>query len=487
MRVLYVVAELYPWLKTGGLGDVAAALPPALHAQGVDVRLLLPGFPAFIDAFRLSEVARLRTPLTVERARLCRGALPAGAVSAYVIDHPGLYDRPGGPYIAPDGGDWGDNHRRFAMLGWVAAALARGADPDWAPEIVHGHDWHAGLAPAYLAADPPADGAVKSVFTVHNLAYQGFFPPALFPDLALPPAFFSINGVEFYGGVAFMKAGLFYADQVTTVSPTYAAEIQTPAFGVGCDGLLRTRAAAGALTGILNGVDPLVWAPEDDPILPRPYGIDDALEGKAAAKATLQRRLGLAEDADALLVGGVSRLTPQKGLDLLLASLPALVAGGGQLALLGTGDTDLESRFAAAADAYPGQIGVELGYDDPLSHLIIAGSDVIVVPSRFEPCGLTQLYALRYGALPLVRRVGGLADTVVDANAVTLAEGSATGFAFDDATPPALEAALQRATALFADRNAWRRLMRRAMTRDFSWEVAARRYVELYRTLVPDG
>lgn len=486
MRVLHVAAELYPWVKTGGLADVVAALPPALRAQGIDVRLVVPGFPAFIDAFRLTEVARLQTPFTVERARLCLGALPESDVSAYVIDHPGLYDRPGGPYVAPDGGDWGDNHRRFAMLGWVAAALARGADPDWRPDIVHGHDWHAGLAPAYLAAAPPAGAAVRSVFTVHNLAYQGFFSASLLPDLALPPGFFATDGVEFYGGIAFMKAGLFYADRLTTVSPTYAREIQTPAFGVGLDGLLRTRAAAGALTGILNGVDPQVWAPEHDPILPRPFGLDDAAAGKMAAKAALQRRLGLAEDAAALLVGGVTRLTAQKGLDLLLASLPALVASGAQLALLGSGDGDLEYGFGSAAGAYPGRVGVELGYDEPLAHLIIGGSDVIAVPSRFEPCGLTQLYALRYGALPLVRRVGGLADTVVDADAVTLAEGTATGFVFDDATPAALQLALQRAIALFADRNSWRRMMRQAMTRDLSWAAAARQYVELYRALVPE-
>jgi starch synthase len=485
IRVLYVTAELYPWVKTGGLGDVAAALPPALVAQGANVRLLVPGFPAFIDAFRLSEVARLRTPFTVERARLSLGAVPGSdGVSAYVIDHPGLYDRPGGPYVAPDGGDWGDNHRRFAMLGWVAAALARGVDPDWRPDIVHGHDWHAGLAPAYLAADPPTEGAVRSVFTIHNIAYQGFFPASLFPDLALPPALFATDGVEFYGGIAFMKAGLFYADRLTTVSPTYAQEIQTPAFGVGLDGLLRTRAAGGALTGILNGVDPQVWAPEHDPVLPRPYGLDDTAAGKAAAKAALQRRLGLANDPAALLVGAVARLTPQKGLDLLLASVPALVAAGAQLALLGSGDGDLEYGFAAAASANPGRVGVQIGYDDPLSHLIIGGSDIVAVPSRFEPCGLTQLYALRYGALPLVRRVGGLADTVVDANAVTLADGSATGFVFDDAAPAALQLTLQRASALFADRNSWRRMMRQAMTRDFSWEAAARRYVELYRELI---
>ena len=478
LRVLHAAAELYPWVKTGGLGDVMAALPPALVACGVDARLVLPGFAGFIDAFELGQSLRLQTPFAVERVRVARAPVPGSGVAAYIVDHPAFYDRPGNPYSAPDGADWPDNHRRFALLGWVAAALAQGADPNWRPDIVHCHDWHAGLAPAYLRAE--GSGAL-SVFTVHNLAYQGFFPATLFPDLALPPSFFSIDGVEFYGGLSFLKAGLFYADRLTTVSPTYAREIQTPDFGMHFDGLLRTR--AGVLSGILNGVDPLVWSPEGDALLPRRYGIADAAAGKAAAKAALQRRLGLAEDARAPLFGAVTRLTWQKGFDLLLAALPGLIALGGCLALLGSGDAALEAGFAAAAEAYPGRVAVMLGYDEALAHLIIAGSDSILVPSRFEPCGLTQLYALRYGSPPVVRRTGGLADTVVDANAVTLSDGSATGFAFDEATPEGQLAALQRATQLYGDRASWRRVRAQAMARDFSWDAAARRYVALYREL----
>jgi starch synthase len=345
---------------------------------------------------------------------------------------------------------------------------------------VHCHDWHAGLAPAYLRAD---GNAAPSVFTVHNLAYQGFFPAGLFADLALPASFFAIDGVEFYGGLSFLKAGLFYADRLTTVSPTYASEIQTPAFGWGLDGLLRTR--SDVLSGILNGVDPTVWSPENDPLLPRGYSVDDAAAGKAAAKAALMQRLGLADEAGGPLFGAVTRLTGQKGMDLLLAALPGLVGLGGRLVLLGSGDSHLEAGFAAAVEIYRGRVGVVLGYDEGLSHLIMAGSDSIVVPSRFEPCGLTQLYALRYGALPLVRRTGGLADTVVDANALTLADGSATGFAFDAETPESLLAAIGRATSLYADRASWQRAMRQAMTRDFSWDAAARRYLALYRELQP--
>jgi starch synthase len=461
-------------------------LPPALTALGVDTRLLLPGFPGFLDAFPgLTDVARLRTPFALERVRVGLARLPSNKRRAYLVDHPAFYDRPGNPYASPDGLDWPDNHRRFGLFSWVAAELARGADPDWRVDILHCHDWHTGLAPAYLAAHPPGGRHVPIVYTVHNLAYRGMFPASFFADLALPAASFSIDGVEFFGQVSFMKAGLFYSDRLTTVSPTYAREIQTPAFGWGFDGLLRSR--AGVLTGILNGVDPQVWDPRHDPVLPQPYAIEDVSIGKQAAKAALRRRLRLEERKEALLFGAVSRLTPQKGLDLLLAALPEIVAAGGQVAILGSGDRDLEEGFARAAEAYAGQVAVEIGYDEALSHSIIGGADVILVPSRFEPCGLTQLYALRYGTLPLVRRVGGLADTVVDATSVTLAEDTATGFAFDEDSPQALISAISRAATLFGEQAMWLRIMRRAMTRDFSWEAAARDYVALYRELIPDG
>jgi starch synthase len=482
LRVLHAAAELYPWVKTGGLGDVMAALPPALRAHGTDVRLVLPGFTEFLDAFELTEIARLRTPFAAERVRIALARRPDSAVAAYLVDHPAFYDRPGTPYQAPDGSDWPDNHRRFALLGWSAAALAQGADPAWQPDLLHCHDWHAGLAPAYLRAQ---GAVVPSVFTVHNLAYQGFFPAPFFADLALPPNFFATDGVEFYGGLAFVKAGLFYADRLTTVSPTYAREIQTPAFGWGLDGLLRTR--ANDLTGILNGVDPAVWSPENDPYLPVPYSVDDEdLADKADAKEALARRFRLddAEDGGPLF-GAVTRLTPQKGLDLLLAALPGLLALGGRLVLLGSGDAALEAGFRAAEQTYRGRIGIEIGYDEALSHLIVGGSDSIVIPSRFEPCGLTQLYALGYGSPPVVRRTGGLADTVVDATEETLADGTATGFTFDDETPEGLLDAVQRAAALYDDRAAWRRLMRRGMTRDFSWTVSAGQYQALYHELVP--
>ena len=455
-------------------------MPPALVAQGVDTRLCLPGFPAFLDAFSASDAVRLATPFASERVRVALAHLPGSHVAAYFVDHPAFYDRAGGPYGGPDGREWPDNYRRFGLLSWVAAALGQGADPNWRPDIVHAHDWHAGLAPAYLKAQPASGVTLASVMTVHNLAYVGYFSAGVFPELSLPASFFGIDGVEFYGGVSFLKAGLAYADRLTTVSPTYAEEIQTPEFGAALDGFLRQR--ADVLTGILNGVDPAVWDPATDPALPAHYGIDDAETGKAAAKAALRRRLHLAE-TNGPLFGVVSRLTPQKGLDLLLGAVPDLVGGGAQLALLGSGDHDLEDGFAAAARAHHGNVGVEIGYDEALSRLIIAGADVIVAPSRFEPCGLTQLYALRYGALPLVRRTGGLADTVVDATAAHLRNKTATGFAFDEASPGALGAALARASALYADRRCWRQVMRTAMAQDFSWAQSARQYVALYREL----
>ncbi|HWD57310.1 MAG TPA: glycogen synthase GlgA, partial [Stellaceae bacterium] len=482
LRVLHVAAELYPWVKTGGLGDVVAALPPALMAQGVDARLCLPGFPALLDAFHLTDAVRLATPFALERVRVALATLPGSKTAAYLVDHPAFYDRPGGPYGGPDGRDWPDNHRRFALLSWVAAALGTGADPNWRPDIVHSHDWHAGLAPAYLRAEA-AEGSdtAATIFTVHNLAFQGSFAAGIFPELSLPADFYQLDGVEFYGGVSFLKAGLAYADRLTTVSPTYAREIQTPEFGERLDGLLRLR--ADALTGILNGVDPVVWDPAHDAALPMPYDAATAKAGKAAAKAALRRRL-LLHDGAAPVFGVVSRLTPQKGLDLLLAALPDLVAGGGQLALLGAGDRDLETGFAAAAEVRHGTVGAEIGYDETLARLIIAGSDVLVAPSRFEPCGLTQLYALRYGTLPLVRHTGGLADTVVDATPPRLRDKTATGFMFETATAEALAATIEWASALYANRASWRQMVAEAMSRDFSWAQSARQYAALYREVV---
>ncbi len=482
MRILQVSAELFPLLKTGGLADVAGALPVALAAAGEDVRVLLPGFPPIMAgvADRVP-VAELRAPWG-ESVRLLLGRIElpgAPALPAYVIDAPALYDRPGNPYEDGQRQPYPDNHRRFALLGWAAARLAAGLDPDWAPELVHAHDWHAGLAPAYMALSRPSDAPrVASVFTVHNLAYQGVFPSWHFAELGLPGSAFDVHGLEYHGQISFMKAGLYYADRLTTVSPTYAREIQTPEQGCGLDGLLRSR--ADALTGILNAVGETVWNPATDALLPHAY---DARRpgGKARCKAALQEALGLAVLPDAPLFVIVSRLTEQKGLHLVLDGLDDLLARGGQFALLGSGDAWLEAAFRERAAAAPRSASVTLGYDEALAHRLFGAGDVTLVPSRFEPCGLTQLYGLKYGSLPLVHRVGGLADTVVDCTLEDMAEGTATGFVFDAFGSAGYARALRRAFALYDRPADWKRVRASAMRRPADWATAAARYIEVYR------
>jgi starch synthase len=487
MRVLHVGAEWFPLLKTGGLADVVAALPAAQRDAGLDVRLLLPGVPPLREALQRGvEVARLGPAFGAARVSLLRGSLPGTDLPAYLIDAPWLYARPGGnPYLGPDGREWPDNHARFALLGWMAAQIgAGGLDPAWSPRIVHAHDWHAALAPAYLAAHGAAGtvaAPVRSVLTVHNLAFQGRFPLDRFAELALPAWMAGPAGVEFHGELRFLKGGLVHADRITTVSPTYAREILTPAEGHQLDDVLRHRAAA--LVGIVNGIDDAVWDPATDAALAARYD-RTAPEGKAACKRALQAELGLAQRADAPLLGVVSRLTPQKGLDLLLSALHVWLGAGGQVAMLGSGDVALEHAWRAAAEAAPDAIGVRFGYDEGFAHRVVAGADAIAVPSRFEPCGLTQLYGLRYGTLPVVHRVGGLADTVVDADESALREDRATGFAFDGATPDALARALRRALETWHRPTAWRQTMRRAMAQDTSWRAPAARYAALYDAMV---
>ena len=478
MKVLHVASEVFPLVKTGGLADVVGALPQALVREGHDVRLLLPGLPPIADAvLHAKPVATLGAVFGAARVVLRLGQMPHGALPVYVVDAPYLYRRDGGPYQMNDGREWPDNVQRFALLGWVGAQLAAGElDPAWVPDVLHAHDWHAALGCAYVASHPST--AAATIYTVHNLAFQGLFPPGDFHLLGLPSRLMATHGLEFHGQLSFMKAGLKFADRVTTVSPTYAAEIATPEFGSGLEGVIRGRGAD--VSGILNGVDGAVWNPATDAGLPARYSAAD-LAGKRACKQVLQRQLGLEERPDALLLGVVSRLTSQKGLDLLLHALPALLRGPVQLALQGSGDAPLEAAFRAAAQAHPAQVAVRIGYDEALAHAIIAGVDAMLVPSRFEPCGLTQLYALRYGTLPIVRRVGGLADTVVDANEHTLAAGTATGFAFGPATAGALEDAVWRAVAAYGQPALWQSLMQRAMAQDFSWEGAARAYAALYR------
>jgi len=445
MRLLQVCSEFFPLLKTGGLADVCGALPSALSARGCDTRVLMPAFPALRAG--LADAQPVNTAFALpEGARLLRGTLPDRS-TAYLVDAP-MYQRPGNPYTGADGQSHADSHVRFAVLGRVASQLAEGLDPSWLPQVVHAHDWHAALAPAYLRAACARHHRrlAGSVFTIHNLAYQGVFPMSVRAALDLPAEYFGIGGLEFYGQVSFMKAGLVFADRITTVSPTYAREIQGAEQGCGLDGVLRERAHD--LAGILNGVDPAVWNPAADPAIAQAYDARD-LRGKAICRARLQTEFGLAPQREAPLFGVVSRLAEQKGMHLMLGGLEDMLSAGAQLVVLGSGDEALQAALREAAEAQPERVALHLGYDEALAHRIVAGCDVILVPSRFEPCGLTQLYGLRYGSLPLVRRVGGLADSVVDCTLENLDDRSATGIVFDRFDVDDYARAVRRACALY--------------------------------------
>ena len=480
MKVLFVASECVPFVKTGGLADVVGALPGALSAEGVEARVLLPAYPAVKEA--LSETADIEDfgRLPGGRGRLIAGT--AEGLDVLALDMPRLYQRPGNPYLGPDGKDWPDNHLRYGALCRAAARIATGGLDGWLPDIVHVHDWQAGLVPAYLklgsAKAPP------SLITIHNIAFQGLFPASTLVPLGLPERAFHPDGIEYFGQVGFLKAGLIYADRITTVSPTYARELASPEFGMGLEGVIAHRRAD--LSGILNGIDLDVWNPESDPEIAAPYSVKK-LAAKAKNGKDLAQRFGLESNATGPLFCVVSRLTRQKGLDLLLEALPRLLARGARLALLGSGDADLETAFQAAAREFPGRIGVVIGYDEQLSHLMQAGSDAILVPSRFEPCGLTQLYGLRYGTLPVVARTGGLADTVIDANEAALQAGVATGFQFSPIAAASLADAIDRTCDAFADRKLWTAMMRRAMRHPVGWETSADAYARIYAELLEDS
>ena len=483
MNVLHVAAEAHPLLKTGGLADVLGALPQALQAQGgLDTRLLLPGWPAVLQGVvDLRPVATLGPCFGAARVELLLAQMPGSGLPVYVIQAPMLYGKAGNPYHDPAGESWPDNLQRFGLLGWVAAQLAAGGlDPAWQPALVHAHDWHAGMACAYLRAHA---APTATVFTVHNLAYQGLFPHPDGALLGLSSRYMSSAGLEYHGQISFMKAGLKFADRLTTVSPTYAREITTPAFGCGLDGVLRSR--ADALTGILNGIDERQWNPLTDDALAHRYGPHD-LKGKALCKRALQAEAGLPVDAQAPLVLALSRLTEQKGLDLLLAALPTLLREGAQLVVQGTGDPALEAAFVSAARSHPGQVSVCIGYDEDRAHRLMAGADLIVVPSRFEPCGLTQLYGLRYGTLPVVCATGGLADTVVPHRPEEAAQDAANGFTFEAPTLASLTEGLQQALAGWRNAKLRRRLQLTGMAQDFSWAAPARQYRAIYEALATD-
>ena len=467
-------------MKTGGLGDVAGALPAALRRVGLDVRVLLPGYPAVLAASAGAAIAaRIDAVARLPAARLLDLELPGG-VPAWVVDCPALYDRDGGPYQDASGADWEDNPLRFGQLSRIAALLGSRRSPvAWNAQLVHANDWQTGLAPAYAAL---ADGAApRSVITVHNLAFQGIFAPHWVAEVGLPAASFAVDGVEYHGRFSFLKAGLHYANAITTVSPTYAAEIQREATGMGLHGLLAAR--RDTLSGILNGIDTSVWDPATDASIPARYDAT-TLARKADNKRALQTRFGLDPLPDVPLLGAVGRLTEQKGLDLLAEVADTVLALPAQLVVVGTGDKALEQRLRALASAHPRNVGCFIGFDETLAHLVEAGADAFVMPSRFEPCGMNQMYSQRYGTPPIVHATGGLLDSVVDCTPQTLADATATGFMFFAPTAAALIRAIERCVAAYRNARVWRALQRNGMARDFGWEAAAREYAAVYARIV---
>jgi starch synthase len=475
LKVLAAASEIYPLVKTGGLADVVGALPAALAPHAIAVRTLVPGYPAVVSALERGKAVHSYDGLFGGAATLLAGR--AKGIDLLVLDAPHLYARPGNPYLGPDGKDWPDSARRFAALGYAAADICRGIVPAFLPDVLHVHDWQAALAPAYLRYGKPC--ATRSVMTIHNLAFQGRFPAAIFDELKLPPRAYAIDGVEYYGGVGYLKGGLQCADAITTVSPSYAREICTQEGGMGLDGLLRMR--RDALQGIVNGIDATAWNPAADGHIAAAYDAK-RLSRRAVNKRAIEQRFGLIQSDD-LLYCIVSRLTAQKGVDLVVESIEMLVRTGARLALLGSGDTAIEAAIASVAKRHAGRVGAVFGYDEVLSHLLQAGSDAILIPSRFEPCGLTQLYGLRYGCVPIVSRVGGLADTIVDANDAALSAGVASGVQFSPVDRQSFEDALLRTAGLFRNRKVWREMQRRGMRADVSWQRSAGQYAALFRGL----
>lgn len=481
LRVLSVASEAVPLVKTGGLADVAGALPAAVAPHGVAMTTLLPGYPAVMKALSRPRTLHAWDSLLGEKARLLAGKLDSQPL--LVLDAPGLFHRDGGPYADGSGRDWADNGRRFAAFARAAADIAAGIVKGRAFDLVHAHDWQAAMAPAYLRFALPEGGRrVPSVMTIHNMAFQGHFPAALFAGLGLPARAWAIDGVEYHGGVGFLKAGLEAASAITTVSPTYAREIRTAEFGMGLEGLIQNRGER--VFGIVNGIDAAQWNPQADSALAARFSVR-TLARREANKRAMEEAFAL-ETGDGPLFVVISRLTWQKGMDVLLETLDQLVAFGGRLAVLGSGDAAMEAGFVAAAARHPGKIGVRIGYDEALSHRMQAGGDAILVPSRFEPCGLTQLYGLAYGCVPVVARTGGLADTVIDANLAALMAGAATGIQFNGITHAALADAINRTVTLYWQRDTWRAIQRAGMKTDFSWDRSGKAYADLYASLIAE-
>lgn len=483
MKVLFVSSEVFPLIKTGGLADVSGSLPNALQRLGVDIRILIPGYPAVLNQLAdLKSIGTLHHLPHIDHAELLLGIIKETKVKVIVIKSAALYERNGGPYADPNGLEWQDNPVRFGVLSKVASILASEHSPitDWHPNIVHCNDWQTGLAPAYMKLTEHS--RAKSIISLHNMAFQGSYAPHWVVSLGLPSAGFSIEGFEYHGQLSFLKAGIFYADAITTVSPRYAVEIQTAAFGFGLEGLLSQR--SDEIKGILNGIETEEWNPEHDKYLIKNYSSQN-LAGKQEVKAALQQSLGLNVDAAAPLLGVVSRLTHQKGLDMLVPHLQTLIDQGCQFALLGGGEMGLEALFQNIAIQNPGRVSVTIGYNEPLSHQIMAGCDMFIMPSRFEPCGLNQLYGLAYGTPPIVNATGGLADSVIDSNNAHIANKTANGFVMVEASADGLMACIRRAVEMYRNnKDTWLQIQKTGMSQNLSWDKSAQEYLAVYEGLV---
>lgn len=468
-KILYVTSELTDLVKTGGLGDVSAALPRALGDLH-DVRVLIPGYRQVLNCgLPIRLVGHLDGHADIPPCRIGRLDMPDGLI-IYVLLNAELYDRPGNPYADENGRDWSDNHIRFARLGLAAAEMAAGdACIRWVPDLVHAHDWQAGLAPAYMHW---RGLSTPSVFTIHNLAYQGTLDMSLRRSLGIPHDACHFDRMEFYGKLSMLKAGIAYATRVTTVSATYAEEITTPEFGCGLEGFLRWKADKGLLSGILNGIDES-WDPETDTHLPHKFGAGK-WAGKQANAALVRERFGLPEHPGPLFAV-VSRLAHQKGLDLTIGIANSIVEAGGQLAILGCGEAHIEAELRALQARYPGHISAHIGFNEPDARLLFAGSDFLLMPSRYEPCGLSQMYAQRFGSLPIARRTGGLADSIED---------GVTGFLFDEASVEAYRHAVLRALAAYRFPELLSAMRCRAMSAGFFWRHAIAPYDRLYQSLI---
>jgi starch synthase len=486
MNVLFAASEVYSLVKTGGLGDVIYALPQVLKRQGSDARIVIPAYRAALERCNNMEVV---VWLSIQGAgrhhdvRIVRATAPELDCPLYLVDCQALYDRPGNPYLAPNGGEWEDNAERFTVFCNAVAEFALGGDKGWRPDVVHANDWQTGFIPAFLREHRMRP---QTVFTIHNLAYGGNFSRFEYDRLMLPWHWWGINGVEFHNGFSMLKAGIVYSDKVNTVSPTYAKEVLTPAFGYGLDGLLHD--IGDKFSGILNGIDEKIWNPELDTYLPRQYTPDTVVSGKKANKKALLESFNLNTDKTMLarpLAGFVGRMVEQKGIGLMLAVLPELFEQTDlSMIFIGSGDARFEHAVQSLSEAFPERCGALIGYSEERAHLLEAGVDFFLMPSAFEPCGLNQLYSLKYGTPPVVHKTGGLADSVVHADKKSLQSGTATGFVFDEFTPYALNRAIRQALVLYKKKTAWKNLVLQAMEQDFSWDRSAVNYQTLYQELV---